>query len=115
MFCFRGACFIALQRFFDRFEQVVVFFKGGQIGVILFDLLGAAEEKTCLAVKYHTQIVVAVAGRNGFVSDGLQRLDRRQLGLFTSHAVARDLAVLCHLQRVAEDGRHSQLFHQVRE
>ena len=77
-----------------------------------FDLLRALEEEACLAGLDHPQIVEAVAAGDGVIADGLQGLHRGELGLLTAHLVAGDLAVLRHLQGVAEDGGPAQLFHQ---
>ena len=76
------------------------------------DLLRAAEQEARLAGLNHRQVVVALARRDGLLADALQCPDGRQLGLLRAHAVIRDLAVLTHHQRIAEDRRPVQLFHQ---
>ena len=80
--------------------------------MVRLDLLRALEQETRLAGLDHTQIVIAVAAGDGLVSNGLQCLDRGQLGLLYPHFVAGDLPVLRHLQGVAENGGPAQLFHQ---
>ena len=48
---------------------------------------------------------MAVAGGDGLEAAGLQRLDRRELGVLTAHVVTGDLTVLRDDELVAEEGR----------
>ena len=80
--------------------------------MIFFYLLRAAEQKSRLACLYHAEVVIAVAGGDRVKADGLQSFYRRKLRLFDSQAVAGYLAVLRRLERVAEDRRSAELFHE---
>lgn len=60
------------QFLFDCGEELVVGFEGGDGWVVGFDLVGALEEEACLACLYHAQVVVAVAGCDCLVANGLE-------------------------------------------
>lgn len=87
-----------LQGGADGGQQVAVVLEGGQVRVVLLDLVGTAEEKAGLAVEDHLQIVIAVAAGDGVVADRLKGLDGGELGVFTAHKVAGDVALAVHLE-----------------
>ena len=60
----------------------------------------------------HLQIVIAVAAGDGVVADRLQGFDRSVFGFLTAHLEVCDLAVVCYNERVAEDSRVAEFFHQ---
>ena len=95
-------------------EKFLIGFAGGQLRIILFDLLSGAEQDTGLAGLDHAQVVVAVAGGDGLKADTLQGFDGGQLALFHPDAVTGDHTVFPDLQLVAEDGGPAQFLHQGR-
>ena len=75
------------------------------------DSVGRAEKEARLACLDHSEIVEAVAARDGFVTDGLQSADGGVLRLFAAHLIACYLAVRRDLEGIAEDGGHAELLH----
>ena len=100
-----------LHRCLDRCQQLIISLIRREIRVVVFDLVGALKEEAGLAGPDHAEVVVAVAAGNGLKADGLQSLDGAELGLLNAHLKSDDLAVLRHLQLVAENSRPAQLFH----
>ena len=60
--------------------------------MIRLDLLRAAEQKTRMAGHDHNEVVIAVAGGDGLVANGLERADSRQFGLRAAHRKVGDFA-----------------------
>ena len=101
-----------LQGGLDSAQQVVEAIEGGELGIVRLDLVRGAEQKARLAVADHIQIVVAVAGSDGLKSHGLQRPDGRKLGMRAAHFDAAEHPVPVDLERIAEDRRPAELFHE---
>ena len=100
----------ALDRLPDGRQKIPVLLEGGQIGIVLFDLLCGPEKEPVLTCPDHSQVVEAVAAGDGVVADGLEGLDRMVLLVFLAELEAGDGPVGGHLQGVAEDGGPAQLF-----
>ena len=61
----------AEDHLFDRAEQLVIGLIRRNVGIVLFDLFGALEQKARLARLDHAEVVVAVAGGDRLEADGL--------------------------------------------
>ena len=93
-------------------QKLVVGLKRRELRIIRFDFLRAAEQEARAAGEDHVEVVIAVAGGDGLITDGLERADSRQLGLRAAHRKVGDLAGGGHDEAVAEDRRPAELFHQ---
>ena len=80
--------------------------------VVVLDLFRRAEQEARLGRFDHFEVVVAVAAGDGLKADGLKAAHGRKLGMLASHLDAADESVGVHLERVAENGRPAEFFHQ---
>ena len=103
---------LSFNHFPDCIIQLIISLVCRDFRVFGFDGVGALEEEACFACLDHAEVVVAVAAGDGVVADRLQGFDRSVFGFLTAHLEVCDLAVVCYNERVAEDSRVAEFFHQ---